>query len=95
MEKKNVIITIAGLTGSSTHNITYLLKKFLRENNIETEIDFGSNVDFETEREFDHAITRNFDDKIKIMQNERKITLQIKQLQCNSFKYIDEVEKIK
>ena len=37
MEKKNLIITVAGQTASGKSRLTYLLKKFLRENGFEVE----------------------------------------------------------
>jgi uridine kinase len=73
MEKKNLIITVAGHTASGKSRLTYLLKKFLRENGFEVEQEL--NIDHPTEENFDSAMGKNFDAVIEHFKETRKITL--------------------
>lgn len=77
MEKKNLIITVAGHTASGKSRLTYLLKKFLRENGFEVEQEL--NIDHPTEENFDNVMGRNIDAVIDNFKETRKIT--IKELQ--------------
>lgn len=78
MEKKDLIITVSGQTASGKSRLTFLLKKFLRENGFEVE--FDGNADFPSEREFDRHVSKNFDDVINNIKETRKITLKETQL---------------
>ncbi|MFW5847448.1 MAG: hypothetical protein ACOCVF_00820 [bacterium] len=77
MERKDLIITVAGQNGSGKSRLTYLLKKFLRENAFDVE--FEGNLDHPTEKHFDKYISRNFDEVINNIKEKRKI--RIKEIQ--------------
>lgn len=81
MEKKDIIVTVAGLTASGKSSLTYLLKKFLREQGFEVE--FVGNLDHPTESKFDRHMSKNFDEVIESFKGTRKITL--KEVQLNNF----------
>ena len=78
MEKKNLIITVAGQTASGKSRLTYLLKKFLRENGFEVEQEL--NIDHPTEENFDRVMSRNIDTVIDNFKETRKITIKEVQL---------------
>lgn len=78
MEKKNLIITVAGQTASGKSRLTYLLKKFLRENGFEVNQEL--NIDHPTEENFDKVMSENFDNIIDNFKETRKITLREVQL---------------
>ncbi len=79
MEKKNLIIIVAGQTASGKSRLTYLLKKFLRENGIEVEQELT--VDHPTEENFDKVMGKNINDVIDSFKKTRKITLREIQVQ--------------
>lgn len=82
MEKKDLIITVSGQAASGKSRLTYLLKKFLREQGFDVEID--CNLDYTTENDFDKHMSENFDEVIGLLKNSRKITLKEVQLARNS-----------
>jgi len=82
MEKKNLIITVAGQTASGKSRLTYLLKKFLRENGFEVEQEL--NIDHPTEENFDTVMSKNIDTVIDNFKETRKITLREVQLVCKN-----------
>ena len=81
MEKKDLIITVSGQTNSGKTRLTYLLKKFLREQGFEVLFDGG--CDYTKEHEFDENVSLNFDKVIESIKENRKITL--KETQLNTF----------
>ena len=78
MEKKDLIITVSGQVASGKSRLTFLLKKFLRENGFEVE--FDGNIDHPTESNFDKHMSKNFDEVINSIKETRKITLKEVQL---------------
>lgn len=78
MEKKNLIITVTGHTASGKSRLTYLLKKFLRENGFEVEQEL--NIDHPTEENFDKIMSNNFETVIDNVKETRKITIREVQL---------------
>jgi hypothetical protein len=78
MEKKDLIITVSGQFASGKSRLTFLLKKFLRENGFEVE--FDGNIDHPTESNFDKHMSKNFDEVINNIKETRKITLKEVQL---------------
>jgi len=78
MEKKDLIITVSGVSASGKSRLTYLLKKFLRENGFEVE--FETNLDHPTESDFDKQMSKNLDEVIENFKDTRKITLKEVQL---------------
>ena len=85
MEKKNLIITVAGQTASGKSRLTYLLKKFLREQGFEVEQEL--NFDHPTESNFDMVMSENFDTTINSIKETRKITIKEIQL-ANKMKLV-------
>ena len=81
MEKKNLIITVAGKTASGKSRLTYLLKNFLRENGFEVEQEL--NIDHPTEENFDSVMSENIDTVIDNFKETRKITIKEVQLGCD------------
>ena len=83
MEKKELIITVSGQTNSGKSRLTYLLKKFLREQGFEVEQEL--NIDHPTESNFDKHMIVNFDKVIESIKETRKITLKETQLSSNYY----------
>jgi pantothenate kinase-related protein Tda10 len=81
MEKKDLIITVSGQVASGKSHLTYLLKKFLREQGFE--VKFDGNLDHPTESNFDKHMSKNFDEVIENFKDTRKITLKEVQLARN------------
>lgn len=78
MKKKNLTITVSGQVASGKSRLSYLLKKFLREQGFEVE--FEDNLDFLNESEFDAFMCNNFEEVIEDIKETRKITLREEQL---------------
>ena len=81
MEKKELIITVSGQVASGKSRLTYLLKKFLREQGFEVE--FDGNLDHPTESNLDKYMSKNFDEVIENFKDTRKITLKEVQIAQN------------
>ena len=78
MEKKNLIITISGQAKSGKSRLTFLLKKFLREQGFEVEQKL--NLDHPTESNFDKTMEENFKQVLEYFVATRKITIKEEQL---------------
>lgn len=85
MEKKNLIITVAGQPASGKSRLTYLLKKFLRENGFEVEQEL--NIDYPTEENFDNIMSKNTDNIIDNFKKTRKITIKELQLKTSKLEF--------
>ena len=81
MEKKELIITIAGTAASGKSRMTYLLKKFLKEQGFEVEQEYGP--DHPNEKNFNKVMSNNFDSAIDVIRSTRKIVLKEAQLNRN------------
>lgn len=81
MEKKDLIITIAGKTMNGKSRITYLLKKFLREQGFE--VVFEGNLDHPTESNFDRHMCMDIDEAVERIKETITITLKEEQLSSN------------
>jgi len=81
MEKKNLLVVVAGKTASGKSRLTYLLKKFLRENGFEVEHEL--NRDHLSEENFDTDMSKNLIEVIDNFKETRKIVL--KEVTINSF----------
>jgi uridine kinase len=77
-EQEKLIITVSGRAMSGKSRLSFLLKKFLRENGFEVE--FDGNIDHPTESNFDKHMSKNFDEVINSIKETRKITLKEVQL---------------
>ncbi len=79
MEKKEIRILVAGEPNSGKSRVSFLLKRFLRENGFE--VDFDGGLDFNSEEQFDHHIgNRHFDETIEKIKENRVIVLREFQL---------------
>ena len=78
MEKRDLIITVSGQAMTGKSIISYLLKKFLRENGFDVE--FGGDVDFNNERSFDEKMSIDYlQDNYTQLKDKIKITLKQEQ----------------
>jgi len=82
MERNQVNITISGMCGSGKSHITYLIKKFLKENNFEVDFKLSQTNDFSNERDFDEQIGANNENAIKAISQRTRIVLEEKQLRA-------------
>ena len=80
MSKREICIFVAGEPNSGKSRVSFLLKRFLRENGFE--VDFDGGLDFNNEAQFDQQIgNRHFDETIEAIKDNRKIVLREMQLQ--------------
>jgi uridine kinase len=77
-DKDQIIITVAGKVASGKSTITYLLKKFLRENGFDVEL--KPSMDHPNENHFDRYIGKNIEQKTQSVSERRKIVLSEVQL---------------
>lgn len=81
MEKNELIITVSGKCNTGKSRLSYLLKKFLREQGFE--VKFKGNLDHPTESHFDRCMCKNFDEAMEKIKETSKIILVEKQLALN------------
>lgn len=84
-DKKELIITIAGQTASGKSRLTYLLKKFLREEGFDVELE--CNIDHPTESNFDMVMSSGFEKIINEIKTTRKIIMKEIQLSHDIIKH--------
>ena len=87
MEKKNLTITVSGECNSGKSRLSFLLKKFLRENGFDVQFDGG--VDYKDETQFDEYTSKNFDQVIEHIKETRTVTLKEVQLKRDLVKIIN------
>ena len=74
MEKKEIQITVSGVPASGKSNITYLIKKTLKENGFEVE--FTPDIDYgPTEADFDRRVSKSNEEAIIVLQHRAKIKI--------------------
>ena len=83
MKKEKIIITVSGRSMSGKSHLSYLLKKFLRENGFDVE--HKVSIDYQNEFEFESQMSKNFDKVIAQMKDNREILIKEEQLNCNAF----------
>jgi pantothenate kinase-related protein Tda10 len=83
MEKEKLIITVSGRTMSGKSRLSFLLKKFLRENGFDVKHEVS--LDYHDENHFERQMTKNFDDVIGKMKELREITIKEEQLKRDYF----------
>jgi len=81
MEKQNLIISVSGQAISGKSRLTFLLKKFLREQGFEVEL--SESIDYKTELEFNNMVSEKIDDAIENIKQKSKILLKEVQLPRN------------
>ena len=80
MEKKKLIVTVSGECNSGKSRLSFMLKKFLRENDFD--VDFDGGIDYEDETQFDKYMSKNIDQSIQHIKETRKVYL--KEIQINN-----------
>lgn len=86
MEKKKLIVTVAGQSFAGKSTLTYVLKEFLRNQGYD--VKFEPNLDYQTEDEFDKMTGKNIYDRIENFKENREITIREEQLP-RDFKFED------
>lgn len=75
--KEKLIITVSGRTMSGKSHLSFLLKKFLRENGFDVQHEVTS--DYDNENHFDKQMSKNFDEVIGQMKEQREILIKEEQ----------------
>lgn len=72
--EKNLTITVSGECNSGKSRLSFLLKKFLRENGFNVKFDVG--VDYKDEKHFDQCVSKNLNQVIENIKEKRVINLE-------------------
>lgn len=83
MEKKKLIITVSGRAMSGKSRLSFLLKKFLRENGFDVKHEVT--LDYHDENHFKRQMSKNFDEVIGQMKEQREILIKEEQLKRDYF----------
>lgn len=83
MEKEKLIITVSGRTMSGKSRLSFLLKKFLQENGFDVKHEVS--LDYHDENHFERQMSKNFDDVIGQMKEQREIIIKEEQLRRDYF----------
>jgi uridine kinase len=83
MEKEKLIITVSGRAMSGKSRLSFLLKKFLRENGFDVKHEVT--LDYQNENQFERQMSKNFDDVIGQMKEQREIVIKEEQLKRDYF----------
>ena len=75
---EDVTITVAGISSSGKSHLTFLLKKFLREQGLDVKHELNS--DFQYESEFDMEMDKTLTEFIHNFKGSKKITIKEVQL---------------
>jgi CO dehydrogenase nickel-insertion accessory protein CooC1 len=78
MEKEKLIITVSGRAMSGKSRLSFLLKKFLRENGFDVKHEVS--LDYQNENQFERQMSKNFDEVIGQMKEQREILIKEEQL---------------
>jgi hypothetical protein len=84
MEKEKLIITVSGRAMSGKSRLSFLLKKFLRENGFDVKHEVS--LDYQNENQFERQMSKNFDEVIGQMKEQREILIKEEQLKRDYFK---------
>jgi pantothenate kinase-related protein Tda10 len=84
MEKEKLIITVSGRVLSGKSRLSFLLKKFLRENGFDVKHEVS--LDYHDENHFERQMSKDFDDVIGQMKEQREIVIKEEQLKRDYFK---------
>lgn len=82
MEKEKIIITVSGR--GRTSRLAYMLNKFLKENDFDVEQEITK--DYWDENHYKRLMSKNLDETIDKLKNERMILIKQEQL---SYKYFN------
>ncbi len=83
MEKEKLIITVSGRAMSGKSLLSFLLKKFLRENGFDVKHEVS--LDYQNENQFERQMSKNFDEVIGQMKEQREILIKEEQLKRDYF----------
>jgi pantothenate kinase-related protein Tda10 len=83
MEKEKLIITVSGRAMSGKSRLSFLLKKFLRENGFDVQHEVS--LDYQNENQFERQMSKNFDEVIGQMKEQREILIKEEQLKRDYF----------
>jgi pantothenate kinase-related protein Tda10 len=83
MEKEKLIITISGRTMSGKSHLSFLLKKFLQENGFDVKHEVA--LDYHNENHFESLMSKNFNEVVGQMKEQREILIKEEQLKHDYF----------
>ena len=83
MEKEKLIITVSGRVISGKSRLSFLLKKFLKENGFDVKHEVT--LDYQNENHFEIQMNKNFDEVIGKMKEQREIIIKEEQLKRDYF----------
>ena len=83
MEKEKLIITVSGRAMSGKSRLSFLLKKFLRENGFDVKHEVS--LDYHNENHFERQMSKNLDEVIGKLKEQREIIIKEEQLKCDYF----------
>jgi pantothenate kinase-related protein Tda10 len=83
MEREKLIITVSGKAMSGKSRLSFLLKKFLRENGFDVKHEVS--LDYQNENQFERQMSKNFDEVIGQMKEQREILIKEEQLKRDYF----------
>jgi tRNA uridine 5-carbamoylmethylation protein Kti12 len=78
-----LIITVSGRAMSGKSRLSFLLKKFLRENGFDVKHEVS--LDYQNENQFERQMSKNFDEVIGQMKEQREILIKEEQLKRDYF----------
>ena len=82
-EQEKLIITVSGRAMSGKSRLSFLLKKFLRENGFDVKHEVS--LDYQNENQFERQMSKNFDEVIGQMKEQREILIKEEQLKRDYF----------
>jgi len=83
MEKEKLIITVSGRAMSGKSRLSFLLKNFLQENGFDVKHEVS--LDYQNENHFERQMSKNFDDVIGQIKEQREILIKEVQLKRDHF----------
>ena len=83
MEKEKLIIAVSGRAMSGKSRLSFLLKKFLQENGFDVKHEVS--LDYQNENQFEKQMSKNFNEIIGQMKEQREIIIKEKQLKRDYF----------
>lgn len=83
MEKEKLIITVSGRAMSGKSRLSFLLKKFLQENGFDVKHEVT--LDYQDENHFERQMSKNFDNVVGMMKEQREIIIKEEQLKRGYF----------
>ncbi len=82
-KEETLIITVSGRTKSGKSRLSFLLKNFLQENGFYVKHEVTS--DYHDENHYERQMSKNFNDVVGKMREQREIIIKEEQLKCDYF----------